>query len=60
MKSGTTIQPIQLVAVVKMMESFALTRRKIMWKKFFFEIFSPKTVWSNNVHMDGDSRDGFH
>ena len=31
-----------------------------MWKKFFFEIFSPKTVWSNNVHMDGDSRDGFH
>ena len=30
-----------------------------MWKKFFFEIFSPKTVWSNNVHMDGD-RDEFH
>ena len=42
MKSGTTIQPIQLVAVVKMMESFALTRRKIMWKKFFLKYSARK------------------
>ena len=62
MKSGTTIQPIQLVAVLKMMKVLLWKRwrgEKLCGKSFFYEIFRLKTVWSNNVHMDRE-RDGFH
>ena len=38
---------------------FCFDEEKNYVEKVFFEIFSPKTVWSNNVHMDRDG-DGFH
>ena len=38
---------------------FCFDEEKNYVEKVFFEIFSPKTVLSNNVHMDRD-RDGFH